>query len=592
MAVAERAVAESVRDRWNQLYTDYYQLALGLARQRVRNQADAEDAVQKTFIGVYEILATGKSVDNWEAMIATIAKRAAGKERLANERAQALEPDIEVDQAADRDAAERRRAFEAGFHGLSEGEQRAVYYTLVEGLSATEVGERLGTSAESARHLLSRGRAALVLDMVSRNVAGEASPNDRPLGDICRYLANRMSSDERRQFGEHLKACARCRMTVERVREFRGFVLLLLPAGLVGLYGDHLYAQIQAQQVASKTRRQPNFDMRLVAAGLVLILLIGGTVIVSHKPSPPRPTPALAASACPTGQVGGFAYLDGGNVMYRSSPHSAPQQISSSGRADALAWTPDGRTLIYKDARVRGPVAGTLYAVHPGSAPFWSFGTAIDSFAISPDGKQIATLIEHDAPGGNWTGWTLDIGPIGGQPGGARADTPVSAPEPDQWQDVSTGEPFAESLYIPESGYYWGVFWFAGAIYIAEDGVVATFDATGNQTLGWSPPTKAVESLIDGVAQPKKSDLHFANHGDPVMVTCGSVTKALVVPPLFSQNDSSTGTLADDPSNPRAALAEIDTQGGGAGDIYLLTADGNATAITTDHTSYLPVWQP
>src|SRR5579859_1238014 len=543
MAVAERPVAESIHERWNQLYTDYYQLALGLARQRVRNQADAEDAAQKTFMGVYEILANGKPVENWEAMIATFAKRAAGKERLVSERADALEPDIEVDQAADRDAAERRRAFEAGFRGLSEGEQRAVYYTLVEGLSATEVGERLGTSSESARHVLSRGRAALVLDMVSRNVAGQASPNDRPLGDVCRYLSNRMSSDERRQFGEHLKTCARCRMTVERVREFRGFVLLLLPAGLVGLYGDHLYAQIQAQQVASKTRRQPNLDMRLVAAGLVLVLIIGGVVVVTHKPS--SRTPALAASGCPTGQVGGFAYLDGGNVMYRSSPRSAPQQISSSGLADAMAWTPDGRTLIYKDARARGPVAGTLYAVHPGSTPFWSFGTAIDGFAVSPDGKLIASLIEHDGAGGNWTGWTLDIGAIGAQPGAARVESSVSAPVPDQWQDVSTGEPFAESLYIPGSGYYWGVFWFAGAIYIADGGLVATYDAAGNQTSSWSPPSQALESLIAGVAQPTKSALHFVNHGDAVTATCGSTTKPVVAPPAFANDSSNTLTLAD-----------------------------------------------
>ncbi len=591
MAVAERPVTDGVHDRWKQLYADYYQMALSLARDRVRNEADAEDAAQKTFIGVYEILAAGKPVDNWAAMITTIVERAAGKERFAGERSQALRPTHPVDQVGAQDAAERRDAFRASFRSLSEAEQQAVYHTLVEGLTAAEVGERLGTSAESARHLLSRGRARLVLDMVTTNLPGEAAADDRPVSDICRYLANRMSSDERKQFAEHLKTCARCRMTVERVREFRGFVLILLPAGLVGLYGDHLYAQIQAQEAAAKTVPLRSLDRRVVAAGLIAALLIGGgaVVILTHKPTPAAPV--LAASGCPTGKVGGFAYLDNGNVMYRSSPSAGPQQMSSSGRADELMWTPDGGTLIYKDARVSRLVAGTLYAVHPGSAPFWSFGSAIDSFAVSPDGKLVASLIEHDAPDGNWAGWTLDIRAIGSPPGAAGVDREIAAPVPDQWQDSPNGEPFAEGVYSV-SGFYSGVFWFSHAIYVADGEQVAVFDEAGSQTSGWAAPSPTFKSSVAGLAEPQKSVIHFDAQTGAVNATCGATTKPVAAPPALSGAGSNTFMLVDDPKNPRAGLAVRASLGPGSGDIYLVTADGSATAITTDHRSYLPVWQP
>src|SRR6185437_4247920 len=98
MAVAERSAAGTIHERWNQLYTDHYRLAFRVAREHVRNEADAEDAVQKTFIGVYELLDRGTNVDNWEAMITTIAKRAATKERSRSERTDTLEPHLTVDQ--------------------------------------------------------------------------------------------------------------------------------------------------------------------------------------------------------------------------------------------------------------------------------------------------------------------------------------------------------------------------------------------------------------------------------------------------------------------------------------------------------------
>ncbi len=99
-------------------------------------------------------------------------------------------------------------------------------------MTTAEVGERLGTGTDSAKHLLSRGRADLALQIVARNDAtAQAVTCDRSLKVVCRYLANRMTAQERAEFKMHLKGCSRCRLTVEWVREFRGFVLLL-PAGL------------------------------------------------------------------------------------------------------------------------------------------------------------------------------------------------------------------------------------------------------------------------------------------------------------------------------------------------------------------------
>lgn len=590
MAVAERPLTEALHQKWNQLYADYYQLAVRTARQRVRNQADAEDAAQKTFVDAYEILARGQDIANWEAMIVTIAKRAAGKERSREERESELETSPPVEDRQAQESAERKQEFQQAFLALSEGEQRAVYYALVEGLTATEVGERLGTGTASAAHLLSRGRADLALEIVARNDStAKAVTCDRPLKVVCRYLANRMTTEERAEFKVHLKGCPRCRLTVERVRDFRGFVLLLIPAGLALSPRDELFARIQAQSVAARISARRRINRRVVGGALLLLLLIT-TIAVTHRPT--DAAPAIALAACPTGQLGGFAYLDKGDVMYRSSPPAAPKQLGGGGHADALLWTPDGSTLIYKEAANPGSVAGSLHAVDADGAPFWSFGSDIESFAISPDGGSIAALAQHYDSSRNWDGWTLYIGALGGKLT-AHTESALLIPGGPGWRDSPSGEPYADANFAPNPGNYWGVFWLGGAIYMAQSGEFASFDASGNQTSsGWSPLSPALKAMIAAIGEPPGSALHFEQRGVDVTATCGSTTRPIVAAPEFTQNSSSTLMLDDDPINARAGLAVESYSGATGGDIYLIDANGQAIALTSDHTSYAPLWQP
>jgi len=590
MAVAERLGTNALHQQWNQLYADYYQLALATARQRVRDQADAEDSAQKTFLDAYQILARGENVTNWEAMIVTIAKRAAGKERSRGERQAELESSRPVEDRQAQESAERKQEFRDAFLALSEAEQKAVYYSLVEGLTAAEVGERLGTGIDSAEHLLSRGRAELALEIVARNDATTAAATcDRPLKVVYRYLANRMTPQERTEFQKHLKACPRCRLTVERVRDFRGFVLLLLPAGVALARRDELFARLQAQPVANRISIGGGINRRLLGGALLLLLVIGA-VVVTHKPTPAAP--AIVVAACPTGQLGGFAYLDNGNVVYRSSPQARAQVIDASGAADALLWSPDGTTLLYKDRSNSSSVAGSLHAAHPSGGPTWSFGSDIQSFAISPDGSSIAALAEHTDPSGNWDGWILYIGPLGGELA-AHTESALVVPSGPGWRDSPAGEPLIESNYVPIPGYYWGVFWFGSTIYIGQGGVFAGFDASGNRTSsGWEPLSAPLKTMIAGIGQPPGSAVHFTQRAVNLTASCGGSTKPIVTGSNFTQDNSNTLMLNDDPRNPRAGLAVESSDGATGGDIYLVTADGQAVALTSDHASYLPVWQP
>ena len=596
MPVAQRPAAEALREHWNQLYTEYYQLALATARQRVRDHADAEDAAQRTFMDAYQILVRGDEVQNWPGLIVTIAKRAAGKVRSRAERSQELEVGHATSPRSEQDSAERKREFQDAFTSLSDGEQKAVYLSLVEGLSSAEVGIELGTTTASAEHLLSRGRAHLAIEIVDRNnVVSSVGACDRSVQTITRYLANRMSPDERTEFKQHAMTCSRCQLTVERVRDFRGFVLLLLPAGLAALRRDELYARIQAQPVAAHRGLGGNMT-RGVATGTVLLLFVAiGGAVVTHRPAPAAPLPpakVVAADLCPTGPLGGLAYIDGGNVMYRSSPTAPPQQLSSSGHADALAWTPDGTTLIYKEAASASSLAGQLIALHPGSAPFWTFGKDIESFAISPDGKSIAALAQHQDSGGNWDGWTLYIGPVGGNLT-VYVEGGLVIPGGLGWRDSPGGEPFLESIFVPRPGFYEGVFWFGSSIYIAQTGSYAAFDTAGNETSnGWFQLSPDLKAQIASIGQPPGSAIHFTQRAVALNADCAGSTKPIVAGANFTSSSSSTLMVDDDPANPRAALAVEASNGASGGDIYLVTADGQAVALTTDHSAYLPLWQP
>ena len=590
MAVAERPPTEALHQRWNQLYADYYQLALSTARQRVRDPADAEDAAQKTFMDAYEILARGQEVINWEAMIVTIAKRAAGKERTRADRNAELETSQAVEDRQAQGTAERKKEFQSAFLALSEGQQMAVYLSLVEGLTAAEVGERLGTGIHSAELLLSRGRAELALEIVARNDASApAAACDRPLEVVYRYLANRMPPAERTEFKLHVDSCARCRLTVERVRDFRGFVLLLLPAGASLVRRDELFARLQAQPVANRISIGGGINRRLLGGALLLILVIGA-LVVTHKPTPAAP--AIVLAACPTGELGGFAYLDNGNVVYRSSPQAQAQVVDGSGAADALLWSPDGTSLIYKDASNSSSVAGSLHASHLGGGAFWSFGSDIQSFALSPDGSSVAAIAEHDDSAGNWDGWTLYIGPLGGQLT-PHSETAVVVPGGPGWRDSPAGEPLAEANYVPVPGNYWGVFWLGSTIYIAQAGEFASFDASGNRTSsGWGPLSPQLKAMIAAPGHPAGSAVNFTQRGVNLTASCGGSTKPLVNGSNFTADSSNTLMLADDPANARAGLAVESSDGATGGDIYLVTADGQVSALTSDHAAYLPTWQP
>jgi hypothetical protein len=161
------------------------------------------------------------------------------------------------------------------------------------------------------------------------------------------------------------------------------------------------------------------------------------------------------------------------------------------------------------------------------------------------------------------------------------------------WTESIGGEPYEESNYVPNPGFYWGVFWFNSTIYLADGGEYATFDIAGNETSGgYAAQSGAFKALVASIGQPSGAAVHFSRRGVNLSSTCAGSTQPIVAPPDFTQYSSNTLMLCDDPTNPRAGLAVESYNGASGGDIYLVTADRKAVALTSDHHSYLALWRP
>ena len=124
-------------------------------------------------------------------------------------------------------------------------------------------------------------------------------------------------------------------------------------------------------------------------------------------------------------------------------------------------------------------------------------------------------------------------------------------------------------------------------------GEFASIDGSGNpSTSGWAPLSPSLKAMIAGIGQPAGSAVRFTQRGVNLTASCAGSTKPLVAGSNFTQDSSNTLMLADDPANPRAGLAVESFDGATGGDIYLVSADGQAVPLTNDQASYLPVWQP
>jgi len=227
-ATRDRAFERLYRGHVHEVYC--YVLAV------MRNQADAEDATQATFLSAYRAFIGGEKPQkprNWLLKIAHNECRqrfrtAARRPKLVELDDRAAAPPLdETIPTAD----EIRTALGA----LSFNQRSAVVMRELEGRTYAEIGQILDVSDSAVETLLFRARRALREQLEGALTCGEAEAS------LIRRIDGRLSGPEQRALRAHLRECAECSALERKQRARRAAIKRLgtvqLPPSLTGFLG-------------------------------------------------------------------------------------------------------------------------------------------------------------------------------------------------------------------------------------------------------------------------------------------------------------------------------------------------------------------
>src|SRR6185312_11458519 len=212
---------------------DVYRYALVV----LRNQADAEDVTQTTFLNAFRAMEQGerpRAPQNWLIAIAhnVCRQRFRQSQRRPNEvelnesLAEAMEHDEDVVSADDLRRALGHLAF---------NQRSALVMRELEGRSYQEIAEILGLSVSAVETLIFRARRALREQLEESITCHEAELA------ISRQLDGRLPRKEKGALRAHLRECDECSGFARSQRAQRGALKALgaipLPSSLAGLFG-------------------------------------------------------------------------------------------------------------------------------------------------------------------------------------------------------------------------------------------------------------------------------------------------------------------------------------------------------------------
>jgi RNA polymerase sigma factor (sigma-70 family) len=212
--------------------SDVYRYALVV----LRNQADAEDVTQTTFLNAYRAMANGerpRSPQNWLIAIAhnVCRQRFRQSQRRPNE--VSYEEEL-AEAVVDEDAISAEDIRRALGH-LAFTQRSALVMRELEGRSYQEIAEILGTSVSAVETLIFRARRALREQLEDGITCREAELA------ISRQLDGRLSRKDKGVLRAHLRECDDCAGFARSQRAQRGAIKALgaipLPQSLAGLLG-------------------------------------------------------------------------------------------------------------------------------------------------------------------------------------------------------------------------------------------------------------------------------------------------------------------------------------------------------------------
>jgi RNA polymerase sigma factor (sigma-70 family) len=340
---------------------DVYRYALVV----LRNQADAEDVTQTTFLNAYRAIQNGerpRSPQNWLISIAhnVCRQRFRQSQRRPNE--VAYEEEI-AETIVDEDAITAEDIRRALGH-LAFNQRSALVMRELEGRSYQEIAEILGTTVSAVETLIFRARRALREQLEEGITCHEAEVA------ISKQLDGRLSRKEKSTLRAHLRECAECAGFARSQRAQRGAIKAIgaipLPQSLASLFGGGGAAT--GGGLAAKAA--------LVGAGAVLatgvgyegvkqgIVRSGGSTAASPAASEQKQqAPSHAAAKVVVARQAASSLATRGHVVTHNQ--KPPRRVAVKDHTDR------GKHL------GRGSVASARHGkpVHEkGSAPTWSNG--------------------------------------------------------------------------------------------------------------------------------------------------------------------------------------------------------------------------
>jgi RNA polymerase sigma-70 factor (ECF subfamily) len=212
---------------------DVYRYALAV----MRNQPDAEDVTQTTFLNAYRAFKRGErpeKAQNWLIAIAHNVCRQRFRQSARRPMEVSFEDDV-ADRYVDDDGIPSGEDIRRALGHLAFNQRAALVMRELEGRSYAEIAEILELSPSAVETLIFRARRALREQLETSLTCGEAELA------ISRQLDGRLGRKEKGALRAHLRQCGECASFARRQRAQRAALRSLgavpLPASLSSFFG-------------------------------------------------------------------------------------------------------------------------------------------------------------------------------------------------------------------------------------------------------------------------------------------------------------------------------------------------------------------
>ncbi len=204
------------------LFDRHHRPLLAFCRHMLSSAADAEDAVQHTFMAAYaDLMRSDKPIALRPWLYSIARHRCLSMLRARRERPVAELPEPEVDHlAAAVDAREELRAALADIAHLPDDQRAALILAELGDASHAEIAQVIGCRQEKVKALVFQARSSLTTGRVAR---------DTPCAEIREALANGGLAVRRTSLRQHVRDCDGCREFGELMRLQRRRLRILLP---------------------------------------------------------------------------------------------------------------------------------------------------------------------------------------------------------------------------------------------------------------------------------------------------------------------------------------------------------------------------